>query len=142
MKRIFRSALSVAVAAALFSGCYGKDTGPKKPREKKGFMPVLEKFTARSRECIGEMVKANIGRPLKPSEKADKTLIEKGVRNLRKELLQCFTGKGYGNEVQIDKKHVQAWLDKKTCAAFAEAVFMSPRCSVLMMVLEDSGFNP
>ena len=137
-KRLFL--VGIALVAGVFAGCYGKDTGPKKPRAKESFMPTLEKFTARASKCLPEMVQANLKRPMKEEEKGNESLKKGAVSNLRTELLQCFTGKGYGNEVQIESKHVKEWLAQPDCAGFAKAVFASPRCAVIQMTLEDSGF--
>ena len=122
-------------------GCgYGKDTGPKKPRESQNFLPTLARFTKRMEVCIADAVKVNLNRPITPAELNNKELIKKAVNNLRTELLQCFTGKGYGNEVQIEANHVEVWLSKPSCPEFAKVVFSSPRCNVLQMTLADSGF--
>jgi len=121
--------------------CYGKDTGPKSPRKKAPFMPVLDEFTQRSRECLPQMVKANLSREMTAEERTNEALKKGAVSNLRTELLQCFTGKGYGNEVQIEPEHVKEWLAKPDCETFAKAFSESFRCSVLQMTLEDSGFS-
>lgn len=134
--------LAIPALAITCAGCgYGKDTGPKKPRESQNFMPTLARFTQRMERCIGDAVKVNLNRPITQAEFNNKELIKKAINNLRTELLQCFTGKGYGNEVQIEANHVEVWLAKPSCPEFAKAVFTSPRCNVLQMTLADSGFS-
>lgn len=136
------SAVSIlAIGCIFFTSCYGKDTGPKAPREKEAFMPTLEEFTKRSAECLPEMVEAVVGREMTSEERTNDPLKEGAVSNLRTELLQCFTGRGYGNEVQIEAGHVREWLGKPDCASFAQVFSESFRCSVLQMSLEDSGFS-
>ncbi len=131
----------LGLAFLTLGSCYGKDTGPKSPRNKEPFMPTLDAFTKRSRECLPEMVKANLGREMSAEERTNEALKKGAISNLRTELLQCFTGKGYGNEVQIEPAHVKKWLAKPDCETFAKAFSESFRCSVLQMTLEDSGFS-
>ncbi len=132
----------LALGCIVLSACYGKDTGPQAPREKEAFMPTLEEFTKRSAECLPEMVEAVVGRAMTAEEQTNDALKEGAVGNLRTELLQCFTGRGYGNEVQIESSYVRGWLAKPDCVSFAKAFSETFRCSVLQMTLEDSGFDP
>lgn len=140
-KKRGRSFLLLAGACALLCGCgYGKDTGPKHPRAKEQFLPVIARFEMQMEKCIGNAVQVNLNREITAEELNNKPLIKKAVTALSKELQQCLTGRGYGNEVQIEINHVEGWLAKTSCPEFAKAVFTSARCNVLQMVLADNGF--
>ncbi|MFH2009736.1 MAG: hypothetical protein ABI333_24290 [bacterium] len=56
--------------------------------------------------------------------------------------MQCMTGKGYGNETQIDASVIETWLAKTGCPQFAAAAFKAPQCIAIQSVLEEAGYAP
>ncbi len=140
MKRMAKVTWAVALVVVAACG-YGKDTGPKHPRPRAKFEKLVGRFVARVGQCLPELVQAGLNRPMTEAEKADANLRKTTLSNYRTELMQCLTGEGYGNEIQVEPASVEKWLQAPDCAAFAKAVSNAPECSALQLVLEDSGFK-
>ncbi|MCD6496835.1 MAG: hypothetical protein J7M25_00830 [Deltaproteobacteria bacterium] len=141
MKRCGLAIAVVFVVAWSVGGCYGKDNGPKHPRASGQFDTTVSKFLVRMKQCMPQAVQTNMHRPMTAAELANKQLTGKALSNFKIELSQCLTGKGYGNEIQLEGAKVDAWLAAPDCAGFAKALFDTPECSALQMVFEDSGFS-
>lgn len=142
MRKMLQAGCALGALAILASCGYGKDTGPKQPKAQKQFEPLVDRFVKRSQSCFGDMFQVNMGRPVAASERADTAKVSKAMVELRKELLGCLTGKGYGNEIQVEASVVDAWMAKTGCAQFAAAAFKAPQCIAIQSVLEEAGFNP
>lgn len=135
--------LSCGVALVLTTlGCgYGKDTGPTTPKSQAQFEPLVEQFVTRSQSCFDDVFKVNMGRAISVEEQGAKDKVNKAMSQLRAELLGCMTGKGYGNEVQLDASLVQGWLAKSGCLEFAQAAYKAPQCIAIQSVVEEAGFS-
>ena len=123
-------------------GCgYGKDTGPTTPKADSQFEPLADRFVAKVRSCFDEVFQVNMGRPVTAEERAQKDRISKALGQLRAEVMGCLTGKGYGNEVQLDPPMVESWMAKAGCQEFAQAAFKAPQCIAIQSVVEEAGFT-
>jgi hypothetical protein len=127
----------------LWVGCgYGKDTGPKAPKPSAQFEPLVDRFVERCKSCYEHVFQVNLGRQLTAPERADANKQAQALKAMRTELLQCLTGKGYGNEVQLEASVVEVWLAKTGCPQFASASFKAPQCIAIQSVLEEAGYSP
>ncbi len=139
--RVKATILSVLGAALVLSGCgYGKDTGPKHPKSSPRFAPLADRFQARCNTCFEDVFHVNMGRQLTAGERADAARKSKAMAAFRQELMQCMTGKGYGNETQVEASTVEIWLSKTGCPQFAAAAFKAPQCIAIQSVLEEAGY--
>ncbi len=124
-------------------GCgYGKDTGPKAPRPRQQFEPLVDRFVKRTMQCYDDVFNVNMGRQVTDKERNDQARLGKVKVAMRRELLGCLTGKGYGNEIQVEPSVVEVWLSKTGCPQFAVAAFRAPQCIAIQSVLEEAGFSP
>ena len=106
----------------LVVGCgYGKDTGPKTPKTSPRFAPLADRFKAKCQTCYDDVFHVVMNRQMTEAERADKAKQTKALTELRTELMQCMTGKGYGNETQVEASVVEVWLAKTGCPQFAAA---------------------
>lgn len=138
-----RRMILLGCVAALAASCgYGKDTGPKAPKPQKQFEPLADQFAQKSGTCFEDVFKVNMGRPMTAAERADKARRAKALQDLRKELLGCLTGKGYGNEIQLERQVVEVWMGKTGCPQFAAAAYKAPQCIAIQSVLEETGYDP
>lgn len=133
--------LSVGVLAMGFGCGYGKDTGPKAPKAQSQFEPLADKFVSRTQSCFDDVFQVNMGRVMTAEERGAKDKATKAMTQLRAELLGCLTGKGYGNEVQLDSAMVEGWMAKASCKEFAQAAFKAPQCIAIQSVVEEAGFS-
>ena len=141
--RVRLSILITPCVAALIMSCgYGKDTGPKRPKTSPQFAPLADRFAKRCDQCFEDVFHANMGRQMSAKERADTAKKQKAMGEIRREIFQCMSGKGYGNEVQLDPSVAEVWLAKTGCPQFAAAAFKAPQCIALQSVLEEVGFDP
>ena len=134
-------ALLIGACSVLLLSCgYGKDTGPKQPKASAQFKPLVDQFLAKCKTCVGDVFQVNLGRPITAAERGDSAKLDKALSTLRTELMQCLTGQGYGNEIQIERQVVEAWLAKTGCPQFAQTAFKAPQCIAIQSVLEEAGY--
>jgi len=139
--RVKTMILSALCTALLMLSCgYGKDTGPKQPKASPQFAPLADRFGARCKTCFEDVFHVNMGRQLTAAERTDTVKMKKALVAFRQELMQCMTGKGYGNETQIEAPVVEVWLAKTGCPQFAAAAFKAPQCIAIQSVLEEAGY--
>ncbi len=139
--RVRAMILSAVGAVLMMVGCgYGKDTGPKQPKSSPIFAPLADRFQARCKTCFDDVFNANMGRQLTAAERADAAKRAKAMAAFRQEIMQCMTGKGYGNETQVEASVVEVWLAKPGCPQFASAAFKAPQCIAIQSVLEEAGY--
>ena len=101
--RVKTMILSALCTALLMLSCgYGKDTGPKQPKVSPHFAPLADRFQARCKTCFEDVFHVNMGRQLTAAERTDAVKMKKAMASFRLELMQCMTGKGYGNETQVE----------------------------------------
>lgn len=139
--RVKSMILSALCAVLMMLGCgYGKDTGPKQPKTSPRFGPLADRFQARCKACFEDVFHVNMGRQLSAAERSDAVRMQKAMTAFRQELMQCMTGKGYGNETQIEASVIELWLAKTGCPQFATAAFKAPQCIAVQSVLEEAGY--
>jgi hypothetical protein len=139
--RVKTMILSALCAVPMMLGCgYGKDTGPKRPKASPRFAPLADQFQARCKVCYDDVFHANMGRQLTAAERADAAKMQNALAAFRLEILQCMTGKGYGNETQIESATIEVWLAKTGCPQFAAVAFKAPQCIAIQSVLEEAGY--
>jgi len=137
------SLLSALCVPLLLGSCgYGKDTGPKHPKKSPRFAPLADRFSQRCKSCFDDVFQVNMGRQQTAAERADTAKHAKAITAFRAELMQCMTGKGYGNEIQIEATVVEVWVAKTGCPQFAAAAFKAPQCIAIQSVLEEAGYSP
>jgi len=139
--RVKTMILSALCMALMTVSCgYGKDTGPKQPKSSPLFGPLADRFQARCKACFEDVFHVNMGRQLTAAERSDAAKMKKALASFRQELTQCMTGKGYGNETQVEASVVEVWLATTGCPQFAAAAFKAPQCIAIQSVLEEAGY--
>jgi hypothetical protein len=138
-----KQTLVILVAGALLGACgYGKDTGPKAPKESIQFEPMVQRFVQKCQTCLDDVFQVSLGRPASAAERSDAAKLGAVYAAWKKELGQCLTGQGYGNEVQVEAQVVEVWLGHTGCPQFAAAAFKAPQCIAMQSVLEEAGYAP
>jgi hypothetical protein len=94
----------------------------------------------RCKACFEDVFHVNMGRQLTAAERADTAKINKAMTAFRQEIMQCMTGKGYGNETQVEAPVVEVWLARTGCPQFAAMAFKAPQCIAIQSVLEEAGY--
>jgi hypothetical protein len=131
---------ALCVPLLMLSCGYGKDTGPKQPKSSPLFAPLADRFQARCKACFDDVFHVNMGRQISPAERSDAARMQKAMSSFRQELMQCMSGKGYGNETQVEASVVEVWLAHTGCPQFAQAAFKAPQCIAIQSVLEEAGY--
>ena len=142
MRRTILIGSALALVLSGFGCGYGKDTGPKTPVDAQQFDGLVDQFMSRTQSCFGEVFQANMGREATEVERADQARVKKAMDGLKAELMGCLTGKGYGNEVQVEGSMVEGWLAQEGCVEFARAAFKAPQCIAIQSAIEEAGFSP
>ena len=138
-----KQTLVTLVAVALLGACgYGKDTGPKSPKSSIEFEPLVQRFVQKCQTCLDDVFQVSLGRPATAAERADAAKLGALYAAWKKEVGQCLTGQGYGNEVQLEATVMEVWLGHPGCPQFAAAAFKAPQCIALQSVLEEAGYAP